>query len=81
MSELTEYKDLIDSEKVAKNFGSVMMLALSTAFFIAYTVAPDQMFGVPKETLRGVFLITSSILLLGGIYVRFMHVNEYENEY
>lgn len=81
MGEIDEYKKYLDAEKTAKNLASIIMMIISIFLFIAFTIVPENFFGLSEQTLKIIIVSAGIVLMLGGIYVRFIHIAEYQTEY
>jgi len=81
MGEIDEYQKYLDSEKTAKNLASLVMMIIAVFLFIAYTIVPAQFFGITHKTLQIIIICSGIVLLIGGLYVRFVHITDYQSEY
>jgi len=81
MAEIDDYQKYLDAEKTAKNLASLVMLIIAVLLFIAYSIVPMQFFGITHTTLRIIIVCSGIVLLVGGLYVRFIHITDYQNEY
>lgn len=81
MAEIDDYQKYLDVEKTAKNLASLIMMIISVFLFIAYTIVPEQFFGISQQTLQIIIISSGIIILAGGLYVRFIHIADYQTEY
>ena len=81
MAEIDDYQKYLDSEKTAKNLASLVMMILSVFLFITYTIVPQTFFGITAHTLKIILISAGIVLMVGGLYVRFIHITDYQSEY
>jgi Na+/proline symporter len=81
MPDLDDYQNYVDTEKTMKNLASLIMLVIAAFMLIAYTKVPDEFFGLPSQTVKLVIMCSGIVVFLGGLYVRFIHISDYENEF
>lgn len=81
MSHVDDYQEFVNTEKQAKNLASLVMMILTALLLISYLVVPNELFGLPADTLKIIIITGASIFFVGSIYVRFLHVSRVENEY
>jgi hypothetical protein len=81
MPHLDNYQEFVDTEKQAKGLASLAMMIMTVMFLITYLIIKDDFFGLSQQTLKLILLVGASVLFVGSIYVRFVHVTRVEHEY
>ena len=61
------YDDAITQEKQAMKFVSLMILIISAAFFFAGLTLNQPVLGFEANTVKNILVITSIIVMIGGI--------------